>query len=82
MRFASAADRAAFIQELTAGVGALVRKYDSPDAEGGRDHRIVVAVHPTVKPETSGAAGTSAASGTSEGPKTSEAPPVVPELTD
>src|ERR671919_723140 len=50
VRFASAADRAAFIQELTAGVSALIRKYDAPDAEGGRDHRIVVAVHPTVKP--------------------------------
>ncbi|GGQ96886.1 ArsR/SmtB family transcription factor [Streptomyces asoensis] len=47
--FASAADRAAFIQELTAGVGGLIRKYDAPDAGGGRDHRIVVAVHPTLK---------------------------------
>ncbi|MGW0712760.1 ArsR/SmtB family transcription factor [Streptomyces sp. NPDC002643] len=46
--FASAADRAAFVQELTAGVSALIRKYDAPDAEGGRGHRIVVAVHPTV----------------------------------
>ncbi|MFF1443942.1 ArsR/SmtB family transcription factor [Streptomyces sp. NPDC058295] len=51
VRFASAADRAAFVQELTAGVGALIRKYDAPDAESGRDHRIVVAVHPTVKPQ-------------------------------
>jgi DNA-binding transcriptional ArsR family regulator len=49
VRFASAAERAAFIQELTAGVTALIHKYDAPDAEGGRDHRIVVAVHPTVK---------------------------------
>jgi DNA-binding transcriptional ArsR family regulator len=49
VRFASAADRAAFIQELTAGVTTLIRKYDAPNAEGGRDHRIVVAVHPTVK---------------------------------
>ncbi|MEU9265420.1 helix-turn-helix domain-containing protein [Streptomyces sp. NPDC048251] len=51
VRFASAADRAAFVQELTAGVSALIRKYDAPDAESGRDHRIVVAVHPTVKPQ-------------------------------
>lgn len=50
--FASAADRAAFVQELTAGVSALIRKYDAPDAEAGRGHRIVVAVHPTVKPQT------------------------------
>ncbi|WP_327743650.1 helix-turn-helix domain-containing protein [Streptomyces europaeiscabiei] len=49
--FASAADRAAFVQELTAGVGALIRKYDAPGAEAGRGHRIVVAVHPTVKPQ-------------------------------
>ncbi|MEU2772005.1 winged helix-turn-helix domain-containing protein [Streptomyces sp. NPDC007162] len=49
VRFASAADRAAFVQELTAGVSALIRKYDAPDAAGGRDHRIVVAVHPTLK---------------------------------
>jgi adenylyl- and sulfurtransferase ThiI len=49
--FASAADRAAFIEELTQGVGALIRKYHDGNAEGGRDHRIVVAVHPTLKPE-------------------------------
>jgi DNA-binding transcriptional ArsR family regulator len=46
--FASAADRAAFVRELTAGVSALIRKYDALDAEGGRAHRIVVAVHPTI----------------------------------
>lgn len=50
VRFASAAERAAFVQELTAGVSALMRKYDVPDAPGGRDHRIVVALHPTLKP--------------------------------
>ncbi|MFE2536811.1 ArsR/SmtB family transcription factor [Streptomyces sp. NPDC059371] len=50
--FASAADRAAFIEELTAGVSALIRKYHDGDAEAGRPHRIVVAVHPTVRPET------------------------------
>ncbi|WP_020121447.1 winged helix-turn-helix domain-containing protein [Streptomyces canus] len=49
VRFASAAERAAFIQEMTAGVTALIRKYDAPDTEGGRDHRIVLAVHPTLK---------------------------------
>jgi DNA-binding transcriptional ArsR family regulator len=49
VRFSSAADRAAFVQELTAGVTALIRKYDAPGAEGGRAHRIVVAVHPTLK---------------------------------
>ncbi|MFD4573042.1 ArsR/SmtB family transcription factor [Streptomyces sp. NPDC058417] len=49
VRFASAAERAAFVSELTAGVSALIRKYDAPGAEHGRDHRIVVAVHPKVK---------------------------------
>lgn len=34
MRFASAAERAAFIEELTAGITGLIRKYDAPDAEG------------------------------------------------
>jgi DNA-binding transcriptional ArsR family regulator len=54
--FASAADRAAFIEELTQGVGALISKYHAGDVEGGRSHRIVVAVHPTVKPEGPGPA--------------------------
>ena len=31
-------------------MGALIRKYDAPGAESGRDHRIVVALHPTLKP--------------------------------
>lgn len=52
VRFASAADRAAFVQELTAGVSALIRKYHDPSAEGGRDHRVVVAVHPSVRADT------------------------------
>ncbi|MET7620089.1 helix-turn-helix domain-containing protein [Streptomyces sp. NPDC005408] len=49
VRFASAADRAAFVAELTQGVGALIAKYHDEDAPGGREHRIVVALHPTVK---------------------------------
>ncbi|MEU8794195.1 winged helix-turn-helix domain-containing protein [Streptomyces sp. NPDC048643] len=49
--FASAVERAAFIEELTAGVGALISKYHDGDATGGRPHRIVVAVHPTVRPQ-------------------------------
>ncbi|MFH8394950.1 ArsR/SmtB family transcription factor [Streptomyces sp. NPDC018036] len=55
--FASAADRAAFIEELTAGVSALIRKYHDGDAEAGRPHRIVVAVHPTLRPATDTRAG-------------------------
>jgi DNA-binding transcriptional ArsR family regulator len=51
VRFASPADRAAFVEELTAAVTALVSKYHEEQAPGGRDHRVVVAVHPSVKPE-------------------------------
>lgn len=50
VRFASAVERAAFVAELTQGVGALIAKYHDEDAPGGRDHRVVVALHPTVKP--------------------------------
>lgn len=50
VRFASAADRAAFAEELAAAVTALVSKYHDESAEHGRDHRIVVAVHPSVRP--------------------------------
>jgi DNA-binding transcriptional ArsR family regulator len=49
VRFASAADRAAFVQELSGAVTALVSKYHDESAERGRDHRIVLAVHPSVK---------------------------------
>ncbi|MFB9968001.1 ArsR/SmtB family transcription factor [Sinosporangium siamense] len=49
VRFASAADRAAFAEELAGAVSALVAKYHDQSAERGRDHRIVVAVHPSMK---------------------------------
>ena len=48
IRFASAADRAAFAAELAEAVNGLVAKYHSADAPGGRDHRFVVALHPTI----------------------------------
>jgi DNA-binding transcriptional ArsR family regulator len=47
IRFASAADRAAFVQELTDSVSTLVGKYHTT-AETGRVHRLIVAVHPAV----------------------------------
>ncbi|WP_460366415.1 ArsR/SmtB family transcription factor [Actinocorallia lasiicapitis] len=53
IRFASAADRAAFAEELAGAVARLVSKYHDESAEGGRDHRVVVAVHPSIK-ETQG----------------------------
>jgi DNA-binding transcriptional ArsR family regulator len=48
IRFASAADRAAFAEELASVVTTLVSKYHDETAEGGRDHRVIVAVHPSV----------------------------------
>lgn len=51
VRFASAADRAAFTEELTTTIAALVGNYHDENAPGGRDHRVVLAIHPTLKPE-------------------------------
>jgi DNA-binding transcriptional ArsR family regulator len=52
VRFSSAADRAAFTEELTVAITNLVSKYHDEGAEHGRDHRIVVAVHPSVRTES------------------------------
>lgn len=51
VRFGSAADRAAFAEELAQAVTGLVGKYHDENAEGGRAHRVVVAVHPSIKKE-------------------------------
>jgi DNA-binding transcriptional ArsR family regulator len=51
VRFASAADRAAFAEELAAAVTALVGRYHDESAPGGRPHRVVLAVHPTLPRE-------------------------------
>jgi len=51
IRFANASDRAAFAEELAAAVTSLVSKYHDENAPRGRDHRVVVAVHPTLKPD-------------------------------
>ncbi|SFP87972.1 Helix-turn-helix domain-containing protein [Amycolatopsis rubida] len=48
VRFASAADRAAFAEELATAVTTLVGKYHDEKAENGRAHRVVLAVHPSV----------------------------------
>jgi DNA-binding transcriptional ArsR family regulator len=50
VRFASAADRAAFAQELAGAVTQLVGKYHDQTAVGGRTHRVVLAVHPRLRP--------------------------------
>jgi DNA-binding transcriptional ArsR family regulator len=51
VRFASARDRAAFAEELAAAVTSLIGKYHDESADGGRSHRVIVAVHPSVKRE-------------------------------
>ncbi|MEV6489755.1 helix-turn-helix domain-containing protein [Actinoplanes sp. NPDC051633] len=43
IRFSSAAERAAFADELTKAVDDLSARYDTP---GGRSHRVIAAVHP------------------------------------
>ena len=48
VRFASAKDRAAFAAELAGAVNGLVAKYHDESAPGGRPHRFVVALHPTI----------------------------------
>ena len=45
---ASAADRAAFAEELAGFMTQLVAKYHDEQSEGGRPHRVVVALHPSV----------------------------------
>ena len=57
MRFASAADRTAFAEELAQAVAALVGRYHDEFAPEGRSHRVVVGLHqiPAAAPETESA---------------------------
>jgi DNA-binding transcriptional ArsR family regulator len=48
IRFASAHDRAAFAAELSDAIERLVGKYHDERGPGGRMHRLVVALHPTI----------------------------------
>ncbi|MDQ4503030.1 helix-turn-helix domain-containing protein [Sinomonas sp. ASV322] len=54
--FASAAARAAFAEELGAEVARLATKYHDAASPGGRKHRLVVALHPSLKESTDNAA--------------------------
>jgi len=45
VRFATPADRAAFVGELTEAVAGLISKYQTHD---GRPHRLIAAVHPSI----------------------------------
>ena len=46
VRFQSAADRAAFTNELTEAIAKLVSKYHDGSAPAGRAHRLVIVAHP------------------------------------
>ena len=50
IRFASAGERAAFATELADAVAGLAAKYHDESASAGRDHHLVIAVHPSVSP--------------------------------
>jgi DNA-binding transcriptional ArsR family regulator len=64
VRFATAADRTAFADELTAAVTALVGKYHDESAPAGRFHRVIVAMHPTITDAPGNTAGTGSPTGT------------------
>ena len=48
VRFASASDRAAFAAELAQAVEELVAKYHDQYGGGGRKHRLILALHPSI----------------------------------
>ncbi len=54
IRFASAADRAAFTEELARTVVDLAARYHREQAPEGRWHRLVVAAHPLPRPPDAG----------------------------
>jgi hypothetical protein len=46
IRFASAAQRAAFSADLSRAIADLVARHHDPAAPGGRDHRVLVLAYP------------------------------------
>lgn len=48
IRFASAAERAEFAQELSETIKGLAARYHHQNAPGGRAHRLVIALHPSI----------------------------------
>jgi hypothetical protein len=52
IRFGSARDRAEFAQELSETIKDLAARYHHQSAPGGRAHRLVIALHPSItRPE-------------------------------
>jgi hypothetical protein len=52
VRFASAADRAAFADELGTTVTSLISRYHDGAAPRGRTHHVLVAIHPSAPTHT------------------------------
>ena len=52
IRFRSAAERAAFSEDLTKAITALAARYHDETAPGGRSHRLVVVAHPLTRQST------------------------------
>ena len=50
IRFRSAAERAAFGEDLTRAVTQLAARYHDESASGGRWHRLVLLAHPSAPP--------------------------------
>ncbi|MBO0515142.1 ArsR/SmtB family transcription factor [Streptomyces beijiangensis] len=57
VRFASAADRMAFAEELAQAVAVLVGRYHDEAAPGGRSHRVIVGLHQAPAPQPEPEAG-------------------------
>ncbi|MCB1001301.1 MAG: helix-turn-helix domain-containing protein [Acidimicrobiales bacterium] len=66
IRFASAADRAAFTAELADSVQRLAARYHDERAPRGRWHRLVVAAHPRLAPPPNPPTGSSASAPSQE----------------
>jgi DNA-binding transcriptional ArsR family regulator len=52
IRFATAADRAAFAEELSTSLAGLIARYHDGSAPAGRNHRVIVAIHPAATGES------------------------------
>ncbi|MFE0459475.1 ArsR/SmtB family transcription factor [Kitasatospora sp. NPDC058965] len=76
VRFADAADRAAFAEELAQSVAALVGRYHDESAPGGRTHRVVVGLHqvPTASAGSAPQTGTPAPAPDRPAPEQDERP--------
>jgi len=52
IRFRSAAERAAFTQEVTQAIAELAARYHDETAPGGRRHRVMLMAHPSPEEDT------------------------------